>query len=85
MLTVIKPFCNEFHRENRMDLILSEALATVETEYLLTAKELEACDLRGRKILFAVCLSEAGINMEYYRILEYFRRAPGCLTGCSGA
>lgn len=62
MLTVIKPFCNEFHRENRMDLILSEALATVETEYLLTAKELEACDLRGRKILLpSVCLKRGSI------------------------
>ncbi|SCJ88036.1 NADPH-dependent FMN reductase [uncultured Eubacterium sp.] len=85
MLTVIKPFCNEFHRENRMDQILSNALAGIETEYLLTAKEIEACDLRGRKILFAVCLSEAGINLEYYRILEYFRRESGCLTGCCGA
>ena len=85
MLTVVKPFCKEFHRENRMDRVLSKALDGVETEYLLTAKELEERDLRGRKILFAVCLSEAGINMEYYRILEYFRRAPSCLTGCSGA
>ena len=85
MLTVIKPFCNEFHRENRMDHILSKALEGVETEYLLTAREIAATDLRGRKILFAVCLSEAGINLEYYRILEYFRREPGCLTGCCGA
>ena len=31
MLTVIKPFCNEFHRENRMDQILSNALAGIES------------------------------------------------------
>lgn len=85
MLTVIKPFCKEFHRENRMDQILSNALEGSEVEYLLTAEELAKTDLRGKRLLFAVCLSEAGINLEYYRMLEHFRRVPGCLTGCCGA
>lgn len=83
MLTVIKPFCKEFHRENRMDQVMSAALTGVEVEYLLTAGDLEKSDLRNKKILFAVCLSEAGINLEYYRMLEYFRGAPGCLSGSS--
>ena len=64
-----------------MDTVLSEALSDVEVEYLLTADDLEKTDLRGRRLLFAVCLSEAGINLEYYRMLEYFRKAPGCLQG----
>lgn len=85
MLTVIKPFCKEFHRENRMDQILSNALEGLEVEYLLTAEELSKTDLRGKRLLFAVCLSEAGINLEYYRMLEHFRRVPGRLTGCCGA
>lgn len=85
MLTVIKPFCKEFKRESRMDQVLSEALKNVKAEYLLTADDLERTDLRGRRLLFAVCLSEAGINLEYYRMLEYFRKVPDCLAGaCAG-
>ena len=40
MLTVIKPFCNEFKRESRMDQVLSSVLAGREVEYILTADEL---------------------------------------------
>lgn len=79
MITVIKPFCNEFKRESRMDQVLSRVLAGRDVEYILTVEEMAKRDMRGRKILFAVCLSEAGINLEYYRMLEYFRSAPGCL------
>ena len=85
MLTVIKPFCKEFKRESRMDQVLSRVLAGREVEYILTTEELEKRDLRQRKLLFAVCLSEAGINLEYYRMLEYFRKAPACLDGASAA
>lgn len=85
MLTVIKPFCEEFKRESRMDQILSKVLHGKDVEYILTAEELAKKDLRGRKLLFAVCLSEAGINLEYYRMLEYFRKAPGCLENAAAA
>ncbi len=68
-----------------MDRVLSEALSGVAAEYLLTVDDLERTDLSGRRLLFAVCLSEAGINLEYYRMLEYFRKAPGCLQGTCAA
>lgn len=85
MLTVIKPFSHEFKRESRMDQVLSKVLQHREVEYILTAEEMEKRDLRGRKLLFAVCLSEAGVNLEYYRMLEYFRKVPDCLEGAVGA
>ncbi len=85
MITVIKPFCNEFKRESRMDLVLSKVLAGRDVEYILTVEEMAKRDLRGRKLLFAVCLSEAGINLEYYRMLEYFRKEPECLEGAFAA
>lgn len=84
MLYVIKPFCSEFERESRMDQVLSEALEMTEVTYLLTCAEIEKTDLSGKRILFAVCLSGAGINLEYYRMLEYFRREPSCLQGALG-
>lgn len=81
MLMVVKPFSREFKRESRMDRILSEALSGVETKYLLTAEELAQADLSEKRILFSVCLSAAGVNLEYYRMLEYFRQKPDCLRG----
>lgn len=84
MLTIIKPFCKEFKRESRMDQVLSEAVKGKDVEYILTVEEMEKRNLRGKKILFAVCLSEAGINLEYYRMLEYFRKYPDCLDGAVG-
>ena len=85
LLTVIKPFCCECRRESRMDRVLDQALDGVQTEYVLTVESLSKRDLRGRKLLFAICLSEAGINLEYYRMLEYFRAHPGCLAGACAA
>lgn len=84
MLLVVKPFSREFKRESRMDRILSESLSGVEARYILTAEELSQTDLSGKQILFAVCLSEAGVNLEYYRMLEYFRQKPDCLQGAVG-
>lgn len=83
MLLVVKPFSKEMKRESRMDRVLADALAGISVQYILTAKALADTDLRNKKIFFAVCLSEAGVNMEYYRMLEYFRQNPGCLQGAS--
>lgn len=85
LLTVIKPFCCECRRETRMDQVLHAALSGLQTEYVMTVESISKRDLRGRKILFAICLSEAGVNLEYYRMLEYFRANPGCLAGACGA
>lgn len=84
MLLVIKPFSKEMKREGRMDRVLADALAGVRVQYLLTAEALAETDLQDRKIIFAVCLSEAGVNLEYYRMLEYFRKNPGCMKGSQG-
>lgn len=84
MLFVVKPCYGQIDRSSRMDSVLSEALSGVKVKYLLSAEALGANDLRGKRILFAVCLSEAGTNFEYYRMLEYFRENPRCLAGAVG-
>lgn len=38
----------------------------------------------GKKVIFAICLSESGVNLEYYRLLEAFRLHPHCLDGSVG-
>ncbi len=85
LLTVIKPFCSECERKNRMDQVLQAALSGMQTEYVMTVEAISKRDLRGRKLLFAICLSEAGINLEYYRMLEYFRANSDCLAGACAA
>jgi len=76
-------------RRERMEDVLSHAAAAVradgaEISVIESVAEIEAADLRGRRVIFAVPLSEAGVNMEYYRMLEYFRIEPHCLDGCTG-
>lgn len=85
ILTVIKPDCQESARSSRMDQVLEKALSGIRTEYILTAKAMSEKNLRGKKLLFAICLSEAGINLEYYRMLEYLRANPDCLEGAIAA
>ena len=41
--------------------------------------------LRGRRLLFAVCLDEYGCSVEYYRLLCALRQDTSLLEGCLGA
>ena len=87
-LVLIKPLC-ELQSNRRMETILGNILKTlekegIETEMLETASGLERNDLKNRHVLFAVGLTEAGVNLEYYKMLEYFRSNPDCLHGSVG-
>lgn len=81
MLTIIKPF-HAAAAEKRMDQVLAQAIEGIETECLETAEELMHTELAGKRLLFAVGLSATGINIEYYKMLEYLRSREGCLKGC---
>ncbi|MBQ6621316.1 MAG: NAD(P)H-dependent oxidoreductase [Mogibacterium sp.] len=88
-LIVIRPICELQGRTARMEDVLGSALEKLEaegTEIVLVEKvsELGTIRLAGQRVLVAVCLSEAGVNMEYYRLLEYFRGEPACLEGAVG-
>jgi hypothetical protein len=72
-----------------MENIRADILGTLESENVAIeaiekASELEGVDMRNRHVLFAVSLTEAGVNIEYYRMLEYFRSSPDCLEGSVG-
>ena len=87
-LVVVEPIC-ELQGSARLSNILAGILATLESEGVAIesiekASELESVDMRNRHVLFAVSLSAAGVNMEYYRMLEYFRSNPDCLEGSVG-
>lgn len=87
-LMIVCPVCDFGERQDRMDDILRSALDWTRDSIAVTklekVSEIKNTDLRGRRIIFAVCLSEAGINMEYYRLLEYFRQFPDCLANTIG-
>lgn len=87
-LLVVQPLC-ELQSSGRMESILSDILGALEkegiaVESIVKASELETADMRNRHVLFAVSLTEAGVNMEYYRMLEFFRSCPDCLEGSVG-
>ena len=88
-LIVIRPFCEEQERSARMSDVLDPVLARledsgVEIVQIIRIAELDAISMKGQTVLFAVCLSAAGVNMEYYRLLEYFRENPDCLQDAVG-
>ncbi len=87
-LVVIQPL-NELQSSGRMERILADLFGMLENEgviieTVIRAAELETMNIKNRHVLFAVSLTEAGINMEYYRMLEYFRSSPDCLEGSIG-
>ena len=88
-LVVVRPLCELQGCSRRMEDILGDILVKLEsegTDILLVEKasELGYTDMKNRHVIFAVSLTEAGVNMEYYRMLEYFRSNPDCLEGSVG-
>ncbi len=88
-LIVVRPVCELQGRTQRMWSVLDPVLNKIEkegTEIVLAEKvsQLDDITLGGERVLFAICLNDAGINMEYYRLLEGFRKHPGCMKGSVG-
>lgn len=88
-LLVIKPKCELDSRTERMDDILSYVLGDISSEgvhitVVEKVSELDNIHMKGQRVLFAICLSEAGVNTEYYHLLEGFRKHPDCLEGSVG-
>ena len=38
----------------------------------------------SKRLLFAVSLGKTGINLEYYRVIQFLREHPGMLDGWTG-
>lgn len=88
-LLVIRPICEMLGRIGRMEQVLGDCLTRLETEGVRVTlvekvSELEDIPMPGKKVIFAICLSESGVNLEYYRLLEAFRLHPHCLDGSVG-
>lgn len=90
-LVIIKPKCKDAYKTERLDEILRYALGIysesggsiiqyIETSELLKQKVSEE-KLKNRKILFAVCLGDSGVNIEYYQMLKILRTSAECLSG----
>ncbi|MEE0370137.1 MAG: NAD(P)H-dependent oxidoreductase [Clostridia bacterium] len=88
-LLVIRPICEMLGRIGRMEQVLGDCLTRLEAEGIRVTlvekvSELEDIPMPGKKVIFAICLSESGVNLEYYRLLEAFRLHPHCLDGSVG-
>lgn len=88
-LTVIRPACDSGERSARLDSILMPVLENaakngIRIRMIERASDIAEGEIAGSRILFAVSLTEAGVNMEYYRLLEHLRGNPECLRGSVG-
>lgn len=86
---MIRPICEMLGRIGRMEQVLGDCLTRLEAEGVRVTlvekvSELEDIPMPGKKVIFAICLSESGVNLEYYRLLEAFRLHPHCLDGSVG-
>ena len=88
-LLVIRPICEMLGRISRMEQVLGDCLLKLESEGIKVTlvekiSELDDIPMPGKRVIFAICLSDAGVNLEYYRLLQAFRMHPHCLDGAVG-
>ena len=81
-LTVIRPLCPDHEKTKRLNDVLGFGLEGIDCDALETVEEIEAVDLTGRRLLFAIELGESGINLEYVRLLKYIRLNRHMFDGC---
>ena len=79
-LIVIHPAPDAAWADMRLAGVLRYALEGTEVCMLCRAEELDG--LRGQRLLFALPLGEAGINLEYTRMLLRLRTEPNLLQDC---
>ncbi len=72
-ITLIRPLCPDSEKTLRLTDVLEYGLDGTDCEVLETVPEIEAADLTGRRLLFAIELGESGINLEYVRMLKLIR------------
>ena len=82
---LIKPFCREKSKTERLGYVLEKSLENYKYDTITTAEEFEGADLKCKKVVFAVSLGESGINLEYYGILKKIRLDKTSMEGCTGA
>ncbi len=82
-LVVIHPTPDAAWADMRLQGVLRHALEGRDFRTVCRAEELE--EVSGEKLLFAVPLGEAGINLEYTRLLLQLRTRPNLLQGCTAA
>lgn len=80
-LILIHPTPDAGWADQRLNGVLRHALAGQEVRVLRRAEELSG--LQGQMLLFALPLGDAGVNLEYVRMLTRLRQEPGLLAGCT--
>lgn len=80
-LVVIHPTPDAAWADMRLNGVLRHALEGRDFRTVCRAEELEG--LEGEQLLFAIPLGEAGINLEYTRMLLQLRTRPNLLQGCT--
>lgn len=81
-ITLIHPAPDAGWAGQRLDGVLKHALAGREVRTVRTAEELSG--LEGQRLLLALPLGDAGVNLAYTHMLARLRQEPESLRGCTG-
>lgn len=80
-ITLIHPAPDSGWASQRLDGVLKHALAGREVRVVRRAEELDG--LQSQRLILALALGDAGVNLEYMRMLARLRKEPGLLQSCT--
>ncbi len=82
-IVLIKPKADDPASEKRLDSVIDAALSGQQYKVISYANELS--NINGQKLIFAIAISDDGINSEYIKMLSKIRRDKKLLSGCTAA
>lgn len=81
-LTLIYPRCEDKPKTVRLAEVLDDIMEDYDVKVIEFVKDFKP--IHNEKVLFAICLGESGINLEYYRFLKILRTDFFYMCGCIG-
>lgn len=79
-IVLIKPQADNADSERRLNSVLDAALCG--TQYITITRADQLKDICGKRLIFAIDISDDGINSEYIKMLSKIRRDKELLSGC---
>ena len=65
----------------RLEGVLAHALSG-RVHRLLSLNRLAETDIRGSKVVFALCVGEYGLDSDIVKLLLHLRKHPDCMDNC---
>ncbi len=89
-LIIISPICEERQKRKRINRVLDFALKDfigeqrIFSDMSIISALADEGYFKNKNILFAICIGESGINLEYYKLLKIIRLKKNMFVGSVG-